>query len=138
MRVVARIILLVVAAAAFIYGVPNIINNWGAVAAIDWSNIQNFAQQLPEAWAAMSAIALAGGACLMGLLALFQAILGKTSFICFVVAVVVLGLFVWNIVTKVQANQLTDFMSWLNVAAGFALPLGFSVGTLLLLLPGGR
>ena len=136
MKVVARIILLVVAAAAFIYGIPQIIGNWSTVTTIDWSDLQSLGAKLPEVMAALSTLIFAAGFCLLGLLALFEAIVGRISFICFVVAVIMIGLFVWNVITKVQANQLVDFMSWFNVIAGFAMPLGFAVGTLLLILPG--
>ena len=128
MKVIARIILLVVAVFAFVYGIPALISNWNAFNAIEWS----FPNVPPEKWALLSAIIGAGFSCLLGLFALVEAIVGKSSFLCVLVALVMIGVFIWNVVTNVQAGTLNDFQSVMHLVAGFGLPIGFSIGTILI------
>ena len=129
MKVFVRIILLVVAVFAFIFGIPQLISNWNSLSAVGWQDITN----IPERLAFLAAFISACGTCLLGLLALLEAILGRLSTLGFIVAAICIGLFVWQIVSKAQAGVLTDFQSVWNVVVSAALPLGFSVGTLLLI-----
>ena len=129
MKVFVRIILLVVAVFAFIYGIPQLISNWNSINASGWHDIMDY----PEKIAFLAAFISACGTCLLGLLALLEAILGRLSTLGFVVAAICIGLFVWQIISKAQAGVLTDFQSVWNVIVAAALPLGFGVGTLLLI-----
>ncbi len=125
MKVLGRLILLGVGIALLAIHIPQIIQ---LVNSTDWSTFD----QLAEKGQIIANIFVHGVSCFTALIAFVCALIGKATFSLGLIALIYLGIVIWNLVVQIQNGAFNTF-DWqlvLNTAANFGLPILYFLGTL--------
>lgn len=126
MKVLGRLILLGVGIALLAINIPNMIQ---LINSVDWSTFD----QLAEKASVIGRLIGHGFACLTALIALTCVLIGRASFLLGLIALVQVGIVIWQIVVGVQNGTITwDWKIILDTVLTFILPVLYFLGTLFL------
>ena len=132
MRTAGRIILLVVGALLLYSGITSIISGVQTINAAGWS-VAIFTDQ--TLLSAFIKIIVYGFDALMGLTAVFAGLKGHSFFWLTIFSLLMIAGVIVYFVQGYNAKTLGDWKNILNIVAGFALPILYFVGALLVRAP---
>jgi hypothetical protein len=132
MRTAGRIILLVVGALLLYSGITGVISGVTAINAVGWS-VAIFTDQ--SLLSEFIKIIVYGFDALMGLTAVFAGLKGHSSFWLTIFSLLMIAGVIVYFVQGYKANTLGDWKNILNIVAGFALPICYFIGSLLVRAP---
>lgn len=130
MKTVGRIVLLVVGALLIGFAIPEIVENWNLLNAAGWTDFGSYPDKLKY----LSAIILKVVNIIFGCVAIIAAIIGKSSLKLIISSVVMVGCVVWYFISANNAGITWDFKTVFNAILDIALPVGYVVGTFILLI----
>lgn len=129
---IGRIILLAVAACFIGFTIVPFINNIQALNAIGWNYNAEFGSLL-------YAVFIVNGLTLLAAIpAAIAGLTGKGGFWLFLVSVVLIGGMVYLCILYAQNGLFADWQSILEVVKGFALPIAYVVGNILIMVSKGK
>ena len=127
-RTIGRIILAVVAAFLLISGIPALLNAWQAIQGITLESIW----QDSELLAKFTTLLSAAWGCLLGLVAALAALFGRAGLWLTIFALIQIGIVIWNFYSMKQAGTLGDWKNILMTLVGFASPIGYFIGSIMI------
>ena len=128
MRILGRLLLLAVGGVLLYLSITSIISGWQTIQNI---GMENFFTQ--DTWNAVSSILVQAFYALCGLYSVFLGLRGKATFISFVAAVVLIVIVVFRSMDFFKSTTEKTWESILNLILTYLMPIGFSVGVILLL-----
>lgn len=129
MKVIGRILLFLVGAILIVNAVPMIIENWNLLNQNGWGDFSSY----PDKMVYLSAIVGQSINVLFGLVALIAALRGKSSFWLFIFSLIMIGGVIWYFISTKNAGTLGDFKNIVEIIIGFALPIGYFLGSLFII-----
>lgn len=125
MKTVGRILLFVVGAILIVNAIPMIVNNWNLLNQSGWGDFSSY----PDKMLNLSAIISQSINALFGFVAIIAAIRGKSSFWLFIFSIIMIGGVIWYFISAKNAGALGDFQNIIETVIGFALPIGYFLGS---------
>ena len=131
MKLLGRIILLAVGGALLYLSISSIITSVQAIQAQGWENIFSkdtlnaVLQLLTQIFYALS-----------GLYSIFLALRGKSTFISFIIAAILVAIVVYRTIQFTKSGAEVNFKSIFNLILTYLMPIGFSLGVIFLTMEG--
>ena len=129
LRAIGRILLLVVGIALIAFAVPTLIEDYKLVSTngLDFNYILSHPELLSSLLSQLVNLSF-------GVTAVFAALTGKSSIKLAFASIIMIAGVIWFYYSANQAGTLGDWKNILQTALGFALPIGYFIGTLILTL----
>jgi len=131
MRVLGRLLLLAVGGVLLYLSISSIISNWSTIQTIGWDTF--FTQ---DTWNAVSSILGQVLKAICGLYCVFLALRGKSTFISFIVAAVLIAIVVFRSINFFKSTEEKTWQNILNLVLTFLMPIGYSLGVIILTVGG--
>ena len=125
MKLIGRILLFLVGVILIANAVPMIIKNWNLLSQHGWGDFSSY----PDKMVYLSAIVGQSINVLFGLVAIIAVLRGKSSFWLFVCSLIMIGGVIWYFISAKNAGILEDFKNIVEIIIGFALPIGYFLGS---------
>ena len=127
MKLIGRIILLFVGVLLIAGGVTSIIADWNAmVVSGGWLDLAAY----PEKIQILTSIIMQGINIIFGAVAILAFLRGRATFWLTIFSFIMIAGVVSFYVTSYRAGTLNDWQNILRIAAGFALPLAYFIGSI--------
>lgn len=127
MRILGRLLLFAVGGVLLYLSITSIISNWSTIQSIGWDNFFS-----ADTWNAVSSIAIQGFYALCGLYSIFLGLRGKSTFISFIAAAILVAIVVIKTMNFINSTAEKNFDSIFNLVLSFLMPIGFSLGVIFL------
>jgi len=127
MKILGRLLLFAVGGVLLYLSITSIISNIDLIKNIGWENFFS-----KDTWNSVSSVLIQAFYALCGLYAIFIGLRGKSSFISFVAAVILIAIVVIKTMNFVNSTAEKTVESILNLVLSFLMPVGFSLGILFL------
>ena len=131
MKLIGRLLLLAVGGVLLYLSITSIISGWQTIQNIGWENFFS-----ADTWGAVSSILVQAFYALCGLYSVFLGLRGKTSFISFIAAAILLAIVVFRSIDFFKSETPKNWDNILNLILTYLMPIGFSAGVFLLTLGG--
>lgn len=127
MKILGRLLLLAVGGFLLYLSITSIISGWKTIQNIGWDNF--FTQ---DTWNAISQILIQVFYALCGLYSIFLALKGKSTFISFVAAAILIAIVVVRSINFFKSDTEKNWENIFNLVLTYLMPIGFSLGVLFL------
>lgn len=129
MKFLGRLIMFVVGGFLLYLSISSIISGVQTIKSIGWENF--FTQDTLNAIASLAKQIFYA---LSGLYAIYIGLRGKAGFIAFVAAAILIVIVVLNTISFIKSDNEKTFKTIFDFILSYLVPIGFSVGTLLLIM----
>ena len=133
MRLLGRLIMFAVGGFLIYLSITSIITNYNTIQTMGWENFFS-----SDMWNAISTIAIQALYALCGLYAIFLGLRGKAGFIAFVASVILVAIVVMKTIDFVNSDVEKTFQHIFDFALSYIVPVGFSVGAIILIVAGNK
>ena len=127
MRILGRLLLFAVGGVLLYLSISSIITNWNTIQSIGWENFFS-----ADTWNAASSILIQFFYALCGLYSIFLGLRGKSTFISFIAAAVLIAMVVIKTINFTNSTAEKNADAILNLVLSFLMPVGFSLGVIFL------
>ena len=127
MKILGRLLLFAVGGVLIYLSVTSIISGINTIRSVGWDNF--FTQDTVNA---ILTILVQAFYALCGLYSIFLGLRGKSTFVSFVAAVVLIAIVVYRTIQFAQSSTPKNFETIFNLILSYLMPIGFSVGVMLL------
>ena len=127
MKLLGRLILFAVGGVLLYLSITSIISNWNNIQSQGWDNF--FSKDTLDA---VLSILVQVFYALCGLYSIFIGLRGKSTFISFVAAVILIAIVVYRTIGFAKSDTPKNFETIFQLVLTYLVPIGFSVGVMLL------
>ena len=131
MRILGRLLLLAVGGFLLYLSISSIIRDWSTVQAIGWDNLFS-----ADTWGTISQIIVHVFNALSGLYCVYLALKGSSSFFSFIIAAILITIVVFRSINFFNSTAEKDWQSIFNLVLTYLMPIGYSLGVILLTVGG--
>ena len=131
MRILGRLLLLAVGGFLLYLSISSIIRVWSTVQAIGWDNLFS-----ADTWGTISQIIVHVFNALSGLYCVYLALKGSSSFFSFIIAAILITIVVFRSINFFNSTAEKDWQSIFNLVLTYLMPIGYSLGVILLTVGG--
>ena len=131
MKLLGRLMLFAVGGVLLYLSISSIISNYQAIQVEGWESFFN-----GDNWNAVLQILVQVFYALFGLYSIFIGLKGKSTFISFVAAAILIAIVVYRTMQFTKTSDTKDFQAYLNLVLTYIMPIGFSLGVIFLTVQG--
>lgn len=126
MKNLGRIFLLIVGVALIATSLPSIITGFKSINAIGWGSQEAITQSLSIIFSLTGSFVNI----FCALIALICALVGKATFLLGLIALIMIGLTITNVILVVQSGAVVEWYQYVLIGLDFILPILYFLGTL--------
>lgn len=131
MKLLGRLMLFAVGGVLLYLSISSIISNYQAIQVEGWDSFFN-----GDNWNAVLQILVQAFYALCGLYSIYLGLRGKSTFVSFVAAAILIAIVVYRTMQFVKTTDTKDFQAYLNLVLTYIMPIGFSLGVIFLTVQG--